>query len=61
MTSDTSPTRWDVKKTFEMNARVTNKLWKKLLNIDRDTLKQLIDERDFLKTWDFLENKIFNL
>ena len=61
MTSDTSPTRWDIKKTFEMNARVTNKLWKKLLNIDRDALKQLINERDFLKTWDFLENKIFNL
>jgi len=61
MTSDTSPTRWDIKKTFEMNARVTNKLWKKLLNIDRDAFKQLIDERDFLKTWDFLENKIFNL
>ncbi|MBU3951260.1 MAG: sugar phosphate isomerase/epimerase, partial [Proteobacteria bacterium] len=26
-TSDTSPTRWDIKGTFEANSRLTNKIW----------------------------------
>ena len=30
LTSDTSPTRWDIKGTFEANARVTNRIWDKL-------------------------------
>ncbi|MFC1552152.1 sugar phosphate isomerase/epimerase family protein [Candidatus Latescibacterota bacterium] len=61
MTSDTSPTRWDIKKTFEMNARVTDKIWKKLLSIDRDAFRDLIAARDFLKTWDFIENEILHI
>ena len=61
MTSDTSPTRWDIKKSFEMNARVTDKIWKKLLGIDRDAFRKLISARDFLKTWDFIENEILHI
>jgi xylose isomerase len=61
MTSDTSPTRWDIKKTFEMNARVTDKIWKKLLSIDRDDFRELIAARDFLKTWDFIESEILHI
>ncbi len=61
ITSDTSPTRWDIKSTFEMNARITNKLWNRLLNIDRDELKKRIAQRDFIKTWQFIENEILKL
>ncbi|RLC36731.1 MAG: hypothetical protein DRH33_06550, partial [Candidatus Nealsonbacteria bacterium] len=35
ITSDTSPTRWDIKGTFEANARITNKLCKLLSNLNR--------------------------
>jgi len=61
ITSDTSPTRWDIKSTFEMNARITNKIWTRLLNIDREELKNRIAQRDFIKTWQFVENEILVL
>jgi xylose isomerase len=61
MTSDTSPTRWDVKGTFEVNTRLTNKIWSRLYELDRDTLRSLVAERDYLKTWTFIENEILTI
>jgi xylose isomerase len=61
MTSDTSPTRWDVVRTFETNARVTNKIWRRLEEIDRGQLKELIRGDDYLKTWRFIEEEILRL
>jgi len=58
MTSDTSPTRWDVRGTFEVNTRLTNKIWNRLYELDRDTLRSLVAGRDYLKTWAFIENEI---
>ena len=48
LTSDTSPTRWDIKGTFEANARVTNRIWDKLNALDRESFRTLIAERDYL-------------
>ena len=61
LTSDTSPTRWDIKGTFEANSRLTNKLWKKLQDIDRDEFRTLIGKGDFLETWKFIEANILSL
>ena len=61
LTSDTSPTRWDVKGTFEMNARVTKKLWHLLSRLDRAELNKLISGGDYLKTWQFIEREILSL
>ena len=61
LTSDTSPTRWDIKGTFETNARLTNKLWNLLSQIDKRQLKSLILGDDYLKTWKFIETEIFSL
>jgi len=61
MTSDTSPTRWDIKGTFEANARMTNKIWTKLLSIDKDKFESLIAGGDYLKTWRFIEANILSL
>lgn len=61
LTSDTSPTRWDISGTFEANARITNKIWGRLLEIDRKRLRALVDSRDFLETSKFLETNIFKL
>ena len=61
LTSDTSPTRWDIKGTFEMNARVTRKLWNLLSELDRAEFNKLIAAGDYLETWRFIERGIFSL
>ena len=61
LTSDTSPTRWDIKGTFEANTRMTNKIWTKLLSIDKDKFESLISGDDYLKTWRFIETNILSL
>jgi xylose isomerase len=61
LTSDTSPTRWDIKGTFEANARVTNRIWDKLAALDRDAFRTMVTERDYLKTWRFIEKEILGL
>jgi xylose isomerase len=61
LTSDTSPTRWDIKGTFEANTRMSNKIWMKLLSIDKDKFESLISGGDYLKTWRFIEANILSL
>ena len=61
ITSDTSPTRWDIKGTFEANVRITNKLCKLLSNLNRKEFNKLISGEDYLKTWKFIERNIFSL
>jgi xylose isomerase len=61
LTSDTSPTRLDIRRTFETNARMTNKIWNLLNDLDRDDLDALIAGDDYLKTWAFIEEKILRL
>jgi xylose isomerase len=61
LTSDTSPTRLDIKGTFETNARVTNKIWDRLQKIDQGELRKLIQGDDYLKTWRFIEEQILRL
>jgi xylose isomerase len=61
LTSDTSPTRWDIQGVFEMNARVTNKIWALLDRVDLKQFEQLITGGDYLKTWRFIEEEILSL
>jgi xylose isomerase len=61
LTSDTSPTRWDIKGTFEANSRMTNKIWALLDKVDLSELKSLMAQEDYLKTWRFIEDNIFSL
>jgi xylose isomerase len=61
LTSDTSPTRWDIVGTFEANTRMTQKVWDRLLSLDRDEFWRLIRGGDFLKTWQFIEANILKL
>lgn len=61
LTSDTSPTRLDIVGTFAANARLTAKLWQRLQEIDRNQLRSLVERRDYLETWKFLESNIFRL
>ena len=61
LTSDTSPTRWDIKGTFEANSRMSNKIWNLLGQIDLDEFGGLIAAGDYLQTWKFIEINIFSL
>lgn len=61
MTSDTSPTRWDIAGTFEANSRMTNRIWQLFERIDTAELERLIGGDDYLVTWRFIENNIFSL
>lgn len=58
LTSDTSPTRWDIRGTFELNTRLTTKIWNRLYELDRVKLRRLVLERDYLKTWAFIESEV---
>ena len=60
-TSDTSPTRWDIKGTFEANSRLTNKIWHLLDTIDMAELERLTAGGNYLETWKFIETRIFSL
>jgi len=61
LTSDTSPTRWDITGTFEVNSRISNRIWELLDRIDTTEFERLIAGDDYLKTWQFIENNIFSL
>jgi xylose isomerase len=61
LTSDTSPTRWEIKGTFEANSRISNKIWKKLDEVDGGRIARLMAKGDYLETWKFIETNIFSL
>jgi xylose isomerase len=61
MTSDTSPTRWDIKGTFEANNRMTNKLWDLLGRMEAKGFSKLVGSADYLATWKFIEENLFGL
>ncbi len=61
LTSDTSPTRWDIQGTFEANSRMTNRIWQLLDRVDQGRLASLMAAGDYLETWKFIESNIFGL
>jgi xylose isomerase len=61
LTSDTSPTRWDIRGTFEANSRITNKIWQRLDAVDGGKITKLMAKGDYLETWKFIEHHIFSL
>lgn len=61
LTSDTSPTRWDIKGTFEANSRMTIGIWNMLDEIGIDKITDIISPNDYLETWKFIEKNIFKL
>ncbi len=61
LTSDTSPTRWPIRDTFEINSRLTNKVWNLLESIDEQELEKLIHGDDYMKTWKFVEENLLGL
>ncbi|UCF91418.1 MAG: sugar phosphate isomerase/epimerase [Desulfobacterales bacterium] len=61
LTSDTSPTRWSIRGTFEANSRISNKIWARLEQVDGGAIETLLSQDDYLKTWHFIETKLLSL
>jgi xylose isomerase len=61
LTSDTSPTRWDIVGTFAANARLTTKIFQLLDRIDLSELSKRSGTADYLSTWQFIERELFGL
>jgi xylose isomerase len=51
ITSDTSPTRWDINKMFEINNRITTKLFKAIDRMEEKGLQDVLESRDYMKIW----------
>ncbi|MCF7941871.1 MAG: sugar phosphate isomerase/epimerase [Spirochaetia bacterium] len=58
-TSDTSPTRLDIKETFRANARWTNRIWDLLDRMDLKRLEELMKQDEYTDTWKYLERELF--
>jgi xylose isomerase len=61
VTSDTSPTRWDIQGTFEVNTRLTGRVEKLLKKAGEKKLAELVADEDYLATWKFIEDEILGL
>jgi len=61
LTSDTSPTRFDIKGMFEANNRLTAKLLKVMESMENKGLGALIEAGEYMAIWKFLEENLFGL
>ncbi|TXT41925.1 MAG: xylose isomerase [Spirochaetes bacterium] len=61
VTSDTSPTRWDIKGMFEINNRLTAKLLARLEEMEKAGFDQVLAKGDYMLTWKFIEEHLFGL
>jgi len=58
MTSDTHPTRWDLKQMFEINTRMTDKIWTILERIGLKEFERLLANENYMDTWKYIEENI---
>lgn len=59
VTSDTSPVRQDVVETFAFNVRMTNRIWAWLDRVDRDFIREHLEQHEFLPILKLLEGELF--
>jgi xylose isomerase len=59
LTSDTSPTRWDIRKTFEANNRITLKVLSALDKMEADGFDKVLASDEYMDIWAFIEEHIF--
>jgi len=60
LTSDTSPTRWDMVEVFETNNRFTTKMETIVNKMEADGFEDIKNDPDFMKTWQFIEAHLIN-
>ncbi len=55
LTSDTSPTRWDIVKMFEANIRVTNRISNRIDEIGMSNFGESLNKKEYMDIWADLE------
>ncbi|OKL42900.1 sugar phosphate isomerase/epimerase family protein [Pseudovibrio exalbescens] len=55
LTSDTSPTRWDIVKMFEANVRMSNKISRRIDEIGMSTFEETLKKKEYMDIWSDLE------
>ncbi|MFA6776196.1 MAG: sugar phosphate isomerase/epimerase family protein [Sphaerochaetaceae bacterium] len=58
LTSDTSPTRWDMVKVFKTNNRFTDKMDRIVKTMEADGFENVITGKNFMDVWEFVENHL---
>jgi xylose isomerase len=61
LTSDTHPTRWDMREMFAINSRLTNRIWKLIDSIGSEEFEKVISNPDYMATWRFVEERLLRL
>jgi len=61
LTSDTSPTRWDIKGIFEINNRLTARLLARIDSMNNEGFENVLATGDYIAIWKFVEEKLFRL
>jgi len=61
MTSDTMPTRWDIRGTFEANSKITQRIWAALDSKEFRELMNTLTSDDYLGTWDRIREIFFKV
>jgi len=59
LTSDTSPTRWDIVKVFEENNRFTSKMDKIVDKMEKDGFEEVKKSKEYMDIWKFIEEHLF--
>ncbi len=61
LTSDTHPTRWDIKEMFAVNSRLTRRIWRLVNSIGEEEFERIIGNTSYMTTWQFIEERILKL
>jgi xylose isomerase len=59
LTSDTSPTRWDIVKVFETNNRFTTKMSNIIDRMEADGFEEVRKSEEYMDVWKFVEEHLF--
>lgn len=61
ITSDTHPTRWDMREMFTINSRLTHRIEKLIDSIGAKEFEKIIIDPDYMATWGFVEERLLRL
>ncbi len=61
LTSDTHPTRWDLAGMFEINSRMTSKIWSLIDQVGMDQIDSIVADTNYIASWRAIEEKILRL
>jgi xylose isomerase len=59
ITSDTSPTRWNIKKVFEANTKISKDFEQILDKMEEDGFEEILKSDEYMDIWEFVRVHLF--